>query len=156
MMRYLWRVVTMVARSLWLLAFAAFFRFHGAAAAAEPTKQERPPNIVIILADDQGYADLGCYGAKDIDTPNLDRLAREGVRFTDFYVAQPVLSASRAALLTGCYPNRIGILYALLPSDRHGISEKEKTLAEVLKPRGYATAIYGKWHLVHLPKFLPP
>src|SRR5262249_909147 len=89
------------------------------------------------------------------ETPHLDRMAREGVRFTDFYVAQPVCSASRAALLTGCYPNRIGILYAILPSDRHGISDKEMTLAEVLKSRGYATAIYGKWHLGHRPKFLP-
>src|SRR5207249_11921026 len=74
---------------------------------------------------------------------------------TDFYVAQPVCSASRAALLTGCYPNRIGILGALGPANTHGISAKEKTLAELLKPRGYATAIYGKWHLGHRPKFLP-
>jgi arylsulfatase A-like enzyme len=110
---------------------------------------------VIILADDQGYSDLGCYGAKAFETPNLDRLAKEGARFTDFYVAQPVCSASRAALLTGCYPNRVGIFYALLPSDRHGISDGEKTLAELLKSRGYATAIYGKWHLGHRPKFLP-
>jgi arylsulfatase A-like enzyme len=118
---------------------------------------EKPdvPNVVIILADDQGYGDIGCYGAKGFETPNLDRMAREGVRFTDFYVAQPVCSASRAALLTGCYPNRIGILGALGPKDMHGISDQEKTLAEILKPRGYATAIYGKWHLGHRPKFLP-
>src|SRR5215831_8336400 len=127
----------------------------GAAPGNEPAKKDRPPNVVIILADDQGYGDLGCYGSKDIDTPNLDRMAKEGMRFTDFYVAQPVCSASRAALLTGCYPNRIGILYALLPSDRHGISDREKTLADLLKTRGYATAIYGKWHLGHHPKFLP-
>jgi arylsulfatase A-like enzyme len=124
-------------------------------AVGQTAKKDRPPNIVIILADDQGYGDLGCYGAKDFETPHLDRMAREGVRFTDFYVAQPVCSASRAALLTGCYPNRVGILYAVLPSDRHGISDKEMTLAEVLKTRGYATAIYGKWHLGHRPKFLP-
>ncbi len=123
--------------------------------AAEPAKPNRLPNVVIILADDQGYGDAGCYGAKDFATPNLDRLAREGVRFTDFYVAQPVCSASRAALLTGCYPNRIGIFGALNPSSTHGISSEEKTLAEILKPRGYATAIYGKWHLGHRPKFLP-
>ena len=75
----------------------------------------RPPNIVIIFADDQGYGDVGCYGAKGLATPNLDRMAREGIRFTDFYVAQAVCSASRTALLTGCYPNRLGILGALGP-----------------------------------------
>jgi arylsulfatase A-like enzyme len=117
--------------------------------------ENRPPNVVIILADDQGYADIGCYGAKGFETPNLDKMAKEGVRFTDFHVAQPVCSASRAALLTGCYPNRIGILGALGPASKHGISDKEKTIADVLKPRGYATAIYGKWHLGHLPRFLP-
>jgi arylsulfatase A-like enzyme len=122
---------------------------------SEPAEANRPPNVVIILADDQGYGDIGCYGAKDFETPNLDRMAKEGVRFTDFHVAQPVCSASRAALLTGCYPNRIGILGALGPASKHGISDKEKTIAEVLKPRGYATAIYGKWHLGHLDKFLP-
>jgi arylsulfatase A-like enzyme len=127
----------------------------GRAVAQEPAKPQRPLNVVIILADDQGYGDAGCYGGKGFATPNLDRLAREGVRFTDFYVAQPVCSASRAALLTGCYPNRIGIQGALNDRSTHGISADEKTLAEVLKPRGYATAIYGKWHLGHRPKFLP-
>lgn len=113
-----------------------------------------PPNIVLIFADDLGYGDLGCYGAKQA-TPNLDRLAREGVRFTDFYVAQAVCSASRAALLTGCYPNRIGILGALGPASKHGISNQEQNIAQILKPRGYATAIFGKWHLGHLLPFLP-
>ncbi len=117
--------------------------------------RDRPPNVVIILSDDQGYADVGCYGAKGFETPNLDRMAEEGVRFTDFHVAQGVCTASRAALLTGCYPNRIGLLGALNPSSRHGISASEKTIAEVLKPRGYTSAIYGKWHLGHRPKFLP-
>lgn len=116
----------------------------------------RPPNVVIIFTDDQGYADVGCYGAKGFETPNLDRMAREGIRFTDFYVAQAVCSASRAALLTGCYPNRIGILGALGPGNKHGISSAEKTIGDVLKTRGYATAIYGKWHLGHQPPFLPP
>ena len=125
------------------------------ALAEEPAKADRPPNVVIILADDQGYGDLGCYGSKDIETPNLDRMAKEGVRFTDFYVAQAVCTASRAALLTGCYPNRVGLLGALNPSSTHGISDLEMTLAQVLKPRGYATGIYGKWHLGHRPKFLP-
>jgi arylsulfatase A-like enzyme len=121
----------------------------------KPEKDDRPPNVVIILTDDQGYADVGCYGAKDLETPNLDRMAKDGVRFTDFYVAQAVCSASRAALLTGCYPNRIGVLRALNPSSKIGISVEEKTIADVLKPRGYACAIYGKWHQGHLPKFLP-
>lgn len=116
---------------------------------------EPPPNIVLVFADDLGYGDLACYGAKGYQTPNLDRLAKEGVRFTDFYVAQAVCSASRAALLTGCYSNRVGILGALGPKDRHGINDNETTIAELLKGRGYATAIYGKWHLGHHPQFLP-
>ncbi|HEY8503213.1 MAG TPA: sulfatase, partial [Gemmataceae bacterium] len=123
-------------------------------ATAAPGK-ERPPNFVIVFTDDQGYGDVGCYGGKGFETPNLDRMAREGVRFTDFYVAQAVCSASRAALLTGCYPNRIGILGALGPASKHGINDGEMTIAEVLKPRGYATAMFGKWHLGHHPRFLP-
>lgn len=114
-----------------------------------------PPNFVVIFADDLGYADLACYGAKDIETPNLDRMAAEGLRFTSFYAAQAVCSASRAALLTGCYPNRIGILGALGPNSKTGIHDQELTIAEVLKPRGYGTAIYGKWHLGDAPQFLP-
>lgn len=116
---------------------------------------DRPPNIVLIFTDDQGYADLGVQGATDFRTPHLDRLAEEGIRFTDFYVAQPVCSASRAALLTGCYPNRIGISGALGPRAKHGIHSDETTLAELLKNQGYRTAIFGKWHLGHLPEFLP-
>ncbi|MBI1900247.1 MAG: sulfatase [Planctomycetia bacterium] len=113
------------------------------------------PNFVVIYADDLGYADVGFNGAKGYQTPHLDRLAARGVRFSDFYVAQAVCSASRTALLTGCYPNRVGILGALGPQSRHGIHESETTIAEVLKSRGYATAIYGKWHLGHHPQFLP-
>jgi arylsulfatase A-like enzyme len=136
----------------WSLTVVVVFAILSAAPRAAA---ERAPNIVLIFTDDQGYGDLGCYGAKDLETPNLDRMAREGVRCTDFYVAQPVCSASRAALLTGCYPNRVGILGALGPASKVGISNAEKTLAELLKGRGYATAIYGKWHLGHQPKFLP-
>jgi arylsulfatase A-like enzyme len=102
-----------------------------------------------------GYGDIGCFGAKDIETPNLDRLAKQGRRFTNFYVAQAVCSASRTALLTGCYPNRIGILGALGPKATIGIDDGETTIAEVLKSCGYATAIFGKWHLGHHPRFLP-
>ncbi len=124
------------------------------AAICDAAEHERP-NIVLIFADDQGYADLGCYGAEGFETPNIDRLAAEGARFTDFYVAQPVCSASRAALLTGCYSNRVGILGALGPKSRHGINAYELTLAELLQDEGYTTAIFGKWHLGHHPQFLP-
>ncbi|MCA9028052.1 MAG: sulfatase [Planctomycetaceae bacterium] len=117
--------------------------------------EDRLPNIVIIFADDQGYGDLGCYGATGYETPNLDRMADEGMRFTNFCVAQAVCGASRAALLTGCYPNRIGMLGA--PSDRatHGINSNEMLLSELCKQKEYATAIYGKWHLGHHHQFLP-
>ncbi len=115
----------------------------------------RLPNIVIIFTDDQGYGDVGVFGAKGYKTPNLDRLAREGSRFSNFHVAQPVCSASRAALLTGCYPNRVGVNGALGPSARHGLHEAETTLAELLKQKGYATGMSGKWHLGHHPQFLP-
>lgn len=114
-----------------------------------------PPNIVLVFTDDQGWADIGLQGAVGFETPNIDRLAAEGVRFTDFYVAQPVCSASRAALLTGCYPNRIGISGALGPGAKHGLREDETTLAELCKSRGYRTAIFGKWHLGHLSPFNP-
>jgi arylsulfatase A-like enzyme len=123
--------------------------------AAVSSGADRPPNVVLVYADDLGYGDVGAYGATRIRTPHVDRLAAEGVRFTDFYVAQAVCSASRAALLTGAYPNRVGILGALFPASTNGIAAGETTLAEVLKGRGYATAIYGKWHLGHLPPFLP-
>ncbi len=122
--------------------------------AAEKKKVERP-NIVVIFTDDQGYQDLGVYGSPDIKTPHIDQMAKEGIRFTDFYVSQAVCSASRAALLTGCYSNRVGILGALSPRDTHGINDKEMTIAEVLKQQGYATAMYGKWHLGHHPQYLP-
>lgn len=116
---------------------------------------DRPPNIVLIFMDDMGYGDIGSFGAKGYETPNLDRMAGEGVKFTDFYVAQPVCGASRAALLTGCYPNRIGLLGAPGPNSTHGINDSEMTIAEMLKQKDYATAIFGKWHLGHHKKFLP-
>ena len=116
---------------------------------------DRPPNVIIIYADDMGYCDLGCFGNKTIKTPNLDRLAGAGVRLTDFYVAQAVCSASRTALLTGCYPNRVGILGALSHVSLNGINAAETTLAELCKSKGYSTAIFGKWHLGHHPEFLP-
>ena len=117
--------------------------------------EEPPPNIVIVFTDDQGYGDLGCYGATGFQTPHLDLLAKQGMRFTNHYAAQPVCSASRAGLLTGCYPNRIGISGALFPYHTIGLNPEETTLAELLKQKDYATAIYGKWHLGHHEKFLP-
>ncbi len=113
------------------------------------------PNLVLILADDLGYADLSCYGAKDIRTPHLDRLAQEGVRFTDFY-AENVCTPARAALMTGAYPKRVGLHKAVLPpTTKEGLHPNEITLAELLKGRGYATAAIGKWHLGLLPEVLP-
>src|SRR6476661_8930673 len=128
-----------------VLALSAPFIAAAEPAASPPAKG--PPNVVLIFCDDMGYGDVGCYGAKGYTTPHIDRLAAEGCRFTDFYVAQAVCSASRAALLTGRYSNRVGILGALGPAAKNGIKASELTLAEVFKSRGYATAIYGKWHL---------
>lgn len=115
----------------------------------------RPPNVVVIFADDLGYADLGCFGSQRTKTPHLDRMASEGMRFTDFHVAAAVCTASRAALLTGCYPQRVNLLGALGPGNKTGIHDDELLLSEVMKSKGYATAIFGKWHLGDAPQFLP-
>jgi arylsulfatase A len=118
-----------------------------------------PPNIVVIFADDLGYDDVGPFYSGDPArrpaTPSLDRMAAEGMRLTHFYVAQAVCSASRAALLTGSYPNRIGIRGALDHRAARGLSADETTIAELLRARGYATGIFGKWHLGHQPPYLP-
>lgn len=114
------------------------------------------PNIILIYADDMGYGDLGTFGASQYQTPNLDRLAAEGMRFTNFEVAQAVCSASRAAIMTGCYSNRVGISGALNPHAKIGLNPDEETIAELVKRAGnYTCAIYGKWHLGHLKEFLP-
>jgi len=110
---------------------------------------------VVIFIDDMAYADIGPFGATGYETPHLDRMAAEGRKFTDFVVSSAVCSASRVALLTGCYHTRVGIRGALGPGAENGINPKEVTLAEICKQKGYATAIYGKWHLGHHPKFLP-
>jgi arylsulfatase len=113
------------------------------------------PNIVLIVTDDQGYGDVGCFGASRLQTPHLDRLAAEGTRFTSFYVSQPVCTASRASLLSGCYANRISLFGALNHVSNVGIAARETLLPEICKEQGYATAIFGKWHLGHRPAFSP-
>jgi arylsulfatase len=114
------------------------------------------PNIIVIMTDDQGWADIGLQG-KGCQTPNLDRLAAEGIRMTSFYATQAVCTSSRTALLTGCYPNRLGLGgVALGPKSPHGLNPKEQTIAELLKDAGYHTGISGKWHLGDHGKFLPP
>jgi arylsulfatase A len=120
-----------------------------------PGRAARPPNVVIIFLDDSGYADFHPFGSPAYDTPNVRRLAEGGCRFTNFHVPQAVCSASRASLLTGCYPERTGVVGALWPRVR-GLDPKWPTLAEVLKPRGYATAVFGKWHIGDQPETRPP
>lgn len=117
--------------------------------------ESRLPNIVVIFIDDMGYADIGPFGATDYLTPNLNRMAAEGRVLTDFHAATAVCSASRAALLTGCYPERVGIVGALGPGARIGLNPDEYTIAELCKSHGYATAVFGKWHLGHELPFLP-
>jgi len=114
------------------------------------------PNIIIVFNDDMGYADLGCFGAPEIKTPRVDQMAKEGTKFTDFYVASPVCSASRASLLTGCYHNRVGVGGVFFPNRGHvGLAPKHVTIAEVLKTVGYKTKAVGKWHLGDEKEFLP-
>ena len=113
------------------------------------------PNIIIIFTDDQGYGDLGCYGAEGFETPNIDKMADEGMLFTDFYVSQAVCSASRASLMTGSYAERVGIQGALSPWNVTGLDPSKETIAKILKRRGYTNAIFGKWHLGHREKYLP-
>jgi len=130
----------------------------GAAMAQRRGGSSRGPrwaNFIIIFMDDQGYQDVGCFGSPNIETPNLDKMAAEGMKFTDFYSAASVCSPSRAALMTGCYPPRVGITKVLFPKDDIGLNPEEVTIADLMKKQGYATACIGKWHLGHLPEFLP-
>ena len=117
--------------------------------------KEQTPNIVLVLMDDLGYGDLSCYGALDFRTPNIDQIALDGIRFTNYLTPQAVCSASRAALLTGCYANRVGMAGALGPRSETGLAHSEVTIAEMMKQKNYATAIIGKWHLGDNKAFLP-
>ena len=137
------------------------------------TAAKTKPNLVIILTDDQGYADISCFGGKQVYTPNIDQMAKEGARLTSFYVAAPLCTPSRAALMTGCYPARIDMdipssltvdmphipkgrrFPVCLASDGKGLNPSELTIAEVAESAGYKTALFGKWHLGDQPKFLP-
>ena len=115
----------------------------------------KTPNVIIILMDDMGYGDLAVTGALNFQTPHIDKLANEGMRFTDFLVGQPVCTASRAALLTGCYPNRIGMYGALMPHSTIGLNPDEFNMARMLKSKGYKTAMIGKWHLGDAKQLMP-
>jgi arylsulfatase A len=138
-----------VINRLFLFAIIVLASLAGHAQAADHT------NIVLIFADDQGYQDLGVFGSPNIKTPHVDQMAKEGMKFTDFYSAASVCTPSRAALMTGCYPERVGRLGVLFPRNKIGLSPKETTIAKMLKAKGYATACIGKWHLGHKKQFLP-
>ena len=143
------------------------FVFANISITAQTKQVSQKPNIIIVFTDDQGYADVGVYGAKGFTTPHIDKMAKEGMKFTDFYVASSVCSPSRAGLLTGCYPQRVGIPGVLFPErentewdpgDRKtktGLHKDETTIAEMLQANGYATACFGKWHLGHHKPFMP-
>ena len=127
---------------------------------ADTSKAKRRPSFVVIFVDDMGYGDIEPFGSKLNRTPQLNRMAAEGMKLTSFYVAAPVCTPSRAALMTGCYPKRVGLATGswsgvLFPKDPHGLNPKEKTIAGVLKDAGYATGCFGKWHLGDQPEFLP-
>ena len=136
-------------RLFYLLLFLLTFDFIHA-------QKMNKPNIIVINMDDMGYGDTEPYGATGYRTPNFNRLAKEGMRFTHFYAAQAVCSPSRAALLTGCYPNRIGMSGgALMPFSKKALNSSEATIASLLKQAGYTTGMLGKWHLGSKPPFLP-
>lgn len=128
-----------------------FFNF----SALAQVETSKAPNIVLIFMDDMGYGDLNSYGGIGYETPHINKMASEGMRFTNFYSAQAICSASRAAILTGCYPNRIGVTGALFPNSKIGLNSDEVTIPEILRKKGYATGMVGKWHLGEAEQFLP-
>ena len=141
-----------------ILGLTFLFCLNSLGAAAAETDGDKPhrPNIIFIFVDDQGYYDLGCYGATEVETPRIDALAQKGVRFTDYYAAAPICSPSRAGLLTGCYPRRTGNeVWVHRPDSESGIPASQLTLAELFKNEGYATACIGKWHLGFREPYLP-
>ncbi|PQV50621.1 arylsulfatase A-like enzyme [Jejuia pallidilutea] len=138
--------------------FVCFFVcFSLSVAYSQKTKEKiSKPNFIIIFTDDQGYADLSCFGGTHVNTPEIDKMAAEGAKLTSFYVAAPFCTPSRAALMTGSYPKRIGMAKrVLLAADSLGLNPNEVTIAEVLKSAGYKTGMFGKWHLGDQPEFLP-
>jgi arylsulfatase A len=141
--------------AVYVLAIAAVFSSSTLSVQIASSQEAAPPNVIVIFIDDMGYGDIASFATTPYKTPNLDRMAREGRRFTDFVVSSAVCSASRAALMTGCYHQRVGISGALGPQSKIGVHEDEVTLGEICKSRGYATACFGKWHLGHHEKFLP-
>lgn len=144
-----------------LLGVSSLFVVSGISGFAGEHKREKQPNLVIIFADDLGYGDLSCYGHPTIRTPQLDKMAAEGMRFTRFYSAAAVCTPSRAGLLTGRYPVRTGLVHGIMradvlfPKDDNGLLSEEVTIAKMLKQKNYATMAIGKWHLGHMPKYLP-
>ena len=144
-------------KQLLILAFSLLLAVGGQMASLAQDKAK--PNIIHILADDVGFDDLSCFGSQDINTPNLDALAEKGMKFTSFYAPHGTCTPSRAALLTGRYAPRVNEgtgLYVLFPHSKTGLEdEQEVTITELLKEQGYTTGLYGKWHLGHLPQYLP-
>ena len=147
-----------MARFIFIACFVVLATYpisQGLCAAKRSKSDPTLPNIIIIFIDDQGYGDIGPFGAKGYKTPNLDRMAAEGCKYTNFHVPQPVCTSSRAGLMTGCYPNRISLTGALMPRMKIGIADTEMTMAQLVKQKGYATGIAGKWHLGSQQQFLP-
>ncbi|VGO19559.1 sulfatase-like hydrolase/transferase [Pontiella sulfatireligans] len=140
-----------ISRCLGLILFSVCFL-----SLATPLAIAKQPNVLFIFVDDQGYYDLGCYGATEVETPRIDALAKSGVRFTDFYSAAPICSPSRAGLITGCYPRRTGNeVWVHRPDAEGGIPSERLTIAELFKGAGYTTACIGKWHLGFKEEYLP-
>ncbi|MBP9601899.1 MAG: sulfatase [Lutibacter sp.] len=134
--------------------------FSSSSAYSQKLKETKKPNFIIVFTDDQGYADLSCFGGKHVSTPRIDQMAAEGAKLTSFYVAAPLCTPSRAALMTGSYPKRVNMATGnnfpvLLAGDSKGLNPNEITIAEVLKKAGYKTGMFGKWHLGDQPEFLP-